>query len=486
MQLVDEDGQLKLIEKLRIERNQINEELVKLNTELDFSKDQNSEWLGFIEQAAKSITEKSGLLQTIDQELLQIKNELMSGDDDNNVSDKSLDMLAQKLAASTEKVNEINIEFLKKQSQENNVQLELDYNQQQETQIKASIQQNDQIRTQLIEENATNQQKVEELKNKLLGSYEHKKKFEQQLTDAEQTYFKVRGEVNEKEDELKAVNRKIADCQSIINSIKDKQTSFEFTISSIYERVDLEFGMTKEFINEFVLDEEDERSVGEIELQVNKLKSRYHNFGEVNPMALEAYEEMKERYDSISSQRVDIVSSKASLLETIQEIELKATDQYMDAFNRVKTNFKEVFRSLFSEDDDCDLVLLEGESPLEANIEIVAKPKGKKPKSLSQLSGGEKTLTATALLFALYLLKPAPFCIFDEVDAPLDDTNVQKFNKIVKKFSGESQFIIVTHNKLTMAVVDTLYGVYMQEQGVSNLSQVDFRNYKYEPVLSAN
>ncbi len=486
VQSVDEEGQLQVIERLRIEQNQINEELVKLNTELDFSKEQNSEWLGFIEQAAKSITDKTSLLSTIDQELLQIKNELMSGDNDNSVSDKSLDMLAQKLAASTETVNEINIEFLKKQSQQNNVQLELDYNQQQESQIKASIQQNDQIKTQLIEENATNQQKVEELKNQLLSSYEHKKKFEQQLTDAEQTYFKVRGEVNEKEDQLKTINRKIADCQSIINSIKDKQTSFEFTISSIYERVDLEFGMTKEFIDGFVIDEEDERTVGEIELQVNKLKSRYHNFGEVNPMALEAYEEMKERYDSISSQRQDIVSSKESLLETIKEIELKATDQYMDAFNRVKTNFKEVFRSLFSEDDDCDLVLLEGDSPLEANIEIVAKPKGKKPKSLSQLSGGEKTLTATALLFALYLLKPAPFCIFDEVDAPLDDTNVQKFNKIVKKFSADSQFIIVTHNKLTMAVVDTLYGVYMQEQGVSNLSQVDFRNYKYEPILSVN
>jgi len=204
----------------------------------------------------------------------------------------------------------------------------------------------------------------------------------------------------------------------------------------------------------------------------------------VNPLALEAFEEMKERYDNISSQRQDILSSKDSLLETIEEIELKATDQYMDAFNRVKANFKEVFRSLFSEDDDCDLVLLEGDSPLDANIEIIAKPKGKKPKSLSQLSGGEKTLTATALLFALYLLKPAPFCIFDEVDAPLDDTNVQKFNKIIKKFSERSQFIIVTHNKLTMAEVDVLYGVYMQEQGVSGLSPVDFRNYKYEPVVT--
>jgi chromosome segregation protein len=483
---LDEQKQFQLIENLKVEQSQINEELVKLKTELDFSREQNSEWLGFIESAAKSIVEKQSFLQTIETELTQIREELTSDTGDNEISDKSLDMLAQKLAESTEKVNAVNIEYLKKQSQENSVQLELDYNQQQEVQIRESIQQNDQIKANLTKENEENQAKAKLLENKLLAGYEHKKSFEEQLTNAEQSYFKVRGEINEKEDALKALHRKIAECQSVVNGIKDKQTSFEFTISGIYERVDLEFGMTKEFIDSFELDEDDERSLGEIELQVNKLKSRYHNFGEVNPLALEAYEEMKERYDSISSQREDIVTSKASLLETIEEIELKATDQYMDAFNRVKVNFKEVFRSLFSEDDDCDLVLLEGASPLEANIEIVAKPKGKKPKSLSQLSGGEKTLTATALLFALYLLKPAPFCIFDEVDAPLDDTNVQKFNKIIKKFSGESQFIIVTHNKLTMAEVDVLYGVYMAEQGVSGLSPVDFRDYKYDPIVSAN
>ena len=132
---------------------------------------------------------------------------------------------------------------------------------------------------------------------------------------------------------------------------------------------------------------------------------------------------------------------------------------------------------MFTEDDTCDLVLLEPEDPLESHIDIIAKPKGKKPKSLSQLSGGEKTLTATALLFALYLLKPAPFCIFDEVDAPLDDANIEKFNRIIKKFSGQSQFVIVTHNKATMAAVDVLYGVYMQEQGVSSVTPVDFRNF---------
>jgi chromosome segregation protein len=152
----------------------------------------------------------------------------------------------------------------------------------------------------------------------------------------------------------------------------------------------------------------------------------------------------------------------------------------MVAFTEVRTNFQKVFRTLFTEDDKCDLVLLDEDNPLESKIDIIAKPKGKRPQIIDQLSGGEKTLTATALLFALYLLKPAPFCIFDEVDAPLDDTNIDKFNKIIQQFSKESQFIIVTHNKQTMSHVDVIYGVTMQEQGISKVVPVDFRNLKDE------
>jgi chromosome segregation protein len=149
----------------------------------------------------------------------------------------------------------------------------------------------------------------------------------------------------------------------------------------------------------------------------------------------------------------------------------------------VRLFFIDAFRSLFTSDDTADLILLDPENPLESGIEIVAKPKGKRPQSISQLSGGEKTLTATALLFSLYLLKPAPFCIFDEVDAPLDDANIEKFNNIIKDFSKDSQFIIVTHNKQTMAAVDTIYGVYMAEQGVSAVAPVDFRSLKNDLVL---
>jgi chromosome segregation protein len=169
----------------------------------------------------------------------------------------------------------------------------------------------------------------------------------------------------------------------------------------------------------------------------------------------------------------------------MKEIEDTATKRFMEAFSQVRENFIEVFRSLFTEDDACDLILLEPEDPLASPIEIIAKPKGKRPKTLSQLSGGEKTLTAIALLFGLYLLKPAPFCIFDEVDAPLDDANIEKFNRIIKRFSSESQFIIITHNKLTMAAVDVIYGVYMEEQGVSNLTPVDFRSLKHGSLVQS-
>ena len=199
--------------------------------------------------------------------------------------------------------------------------------------------------------------------------------------------------------------------------------------------------------------------------------------GPINPMAMEAYEEIKERYDFITTQKEDLLKAKESLLNTIGEIDQVAKETFTAAFEEIKANFINVFRTLFTEEDDCDLRLADPDNPLESSIEIMAKPKGKRPLTINQLSGGEKTLTATSLLFAIYLIKPAPFCIFDEVDAPLDDANIDKFNNIIRKFSNESQFIIVTHNKRTMASTDVIYGVTMTEaeQGVSKVVPVDLR-----------
>ena len=208
----------------------------------------------------------------------------------------------------------------------------------------------------------------------------------------------------------------------------------------------------------------------------DRMKKRMENMGEINPTAIEAFTEMKKRYEFILEQKNDLVTAKDSLLQTIQEVEATANQQFLDTYNKVRENFQKVFKALFTEEDTADMVLINPENLAETGIEIIAKPKGKRPASIQQLSGGEKTLTATALLFAIYLIKPAPFCILDEVDAPLDDANVGKFTNMIKQFSENSQFIIVTHNKQTMGAVDVIYGVTMQEPGVSKLVPVDFRN----------
>ena len=192
-------------------------------------------------------------------------------------------------------------------------------------------------------------------------------------------------------------------------------------------------------------------------------------------MAMEAYEEIKERHEFITNQKQDLITAKESLMTTIGEIDDVAKTTFLDAFEKIRENFEKVFRTLFTEEDDCELKLTDPENPLDSAIEIMAKPKGKKPLTINQLSGGEKTLTATSLLFAIYLLKPAPFCIFDEVDAPLDDANIDKFNEIIREFSKDSQFIIVTHNKRTMSSTDVIYGITMIEQGVSRVVPVDLR-----------
>jgi chromosome segregation protein len=240
------------------------------------------------------------------------------------------------------------------------------------------------------------------------------------------------------------------------------------------ERLDVEFKIQLEDI--LGQDRTGEVTLEELQEKADRMRKRLENLGEVNPMAVEAFQEMKKRYDFIVEQKTDLVDAKDSLLKTIEEVEATANQKFLETFNLVRENFQKVFKTLFTEDDQCDLILENPEDLAETGIDVIAKPKGKRPSSLTQLSGGERTLTATALLFAIYLIKPAPFCILDEVDAPLDDANVGKFTNMIRQFSENSQFIIVTHNKMTMSAVDVIYGVTMQEPGVSKLVSVDFRS----------
>jgi chromosome segregation protein len=198
------------------------------------------------------------------------------------------------------------------------------------------------------------------------------------------------------------------------------------------------------------------------------------NLGPINLLAYSEYEKEKERMDFLHKQRDDLIASEKDLIKTIGEINSTAENIFLETFEAIRVNFKKIFQTLFDEGDEADLKLEEGVDPLESKIEIIGKPKGKRPTSVELLSGGEKTLTAIALLFAIYLVKPSPFCILDEVDAPLDDTNIVRFTKLLKEFSDNTQFIIVTHNKRTMEVAENMYGVTTQEEGISKLVGVQF------------
>jgi chromosome segregation protein len=215
-------------------------------------------------------------------------------------------------------------------------------------------------------------------------------------------------------------------------------------------------------------------SEAEAREKVHDLRDRIRSMGPVNALALDEYETEKERFDFLSTQLIDLEKAEVTLLETIQEINTTAAARFDETFQAIRTNFAELFRDLFGGEATADVVLVDESDPLESAIEVFARPRGKRPSVLAQLSGGEKTLTAIALLFAIYLVKPSPFCILDEVDAPLDDANITRFMHLIRKFAESTQFILVTHNKRTMEAADRMYGVTMQEQGVSSLVGVRF------------
>ena len=311
----------------------------------------------------------------------------------------------------------------------------------------------------------------------LIKLYNQKDKLEIELSNYENKYQNSRSKTDSIDREIRQ-NQNIKDQNLIlINEYKNEIHDLALELNSVKERIKIEFEIELE---DSELDEEifKEKTDDSIVNRINKIKEKIDKIGQINPLAMETYNEMKERYEFIVKEKNDLIEAKESLLKTIDEIDKSAKDNFLKSFEKIKIYFKDVFRSLFVEDDDCDLILSDENNPLESSIDILAKPKGKKPISINQLSGGEKTLTATSLLFAVYLLKPAPFCVFDEVDAPLDDNNIDKFNKIIKKFSKDSQFIIVTHNKRTMLNTDIIYGITMPEQGVSKVVPVDLRNLK--------
>jgi len=305
---------------------------------------------------------------------------------------------------------------------------------------------------------------------------------EDRLQELEESYQQLRTRREERQEKLSAKQEELDEVEERIREKHRERESQYDRIRSIEEQIH-ELQGEKRSVRERIQDRygteiepnrlEEESSEGELEQDIQTLRSRIDRMGPVNLAVKEEFEEEQERLDFLTDQRDDLLEAKEDLLETIDRIDREASEQFNEVFSSIRENFHRTF-SMFFPGGEADLQLTSDEDPLDVDIDIQASPAGKKLQSLRMLSAGEKTLTAIALLFAIYLVKPSPFCILDEVDAPLDDNNSQIFREVLNDFVTDTQFIVVTHNKITMESVNYMYGITMEDEGVSRVVSVSF------------
>ncbi|HSH74495.1 MAG TPA: hypothetical protein VLA09_02230, partial [Longimicrobiales bacterium] len=283
---------------------------------------------------------------------------------------------------------------------------------------------------------------------------------------------------------LAAAERRVRQARTEERAASDRRHALELErqelggrIERIRERLEGEWGRSLE-----VLLEEAERVEGEpatLQAELEELVQALNALGPVNMLAVEEHTEELERLNFLSGQREDLVEARNDLRTAIREINKTATDLFLGTFEQIRENFRQTFLRLF-EGGEADIWLQESEDPLESPIEIHASPRGKRTQRIDLLSGGERALTALSLLFGIYLVKPSPFCVLDEVDAPLDENNIGRFIKLLQDFKGQTQFVVITHNPRTIEAADWIYGVTMEEPGVSTIVGV-----KLEEALEA-
>ncbi|MBC2596363.1 chromosome segregation protein SMC [Ruficoccus amylovorans] len=326
------------------------------------------------------------------------------------------------------------------------------------------------------------------------------------IREAENELGGERTELREKETALNGCEVKLAEERSQTNFLAEKvRTEYEREIMYIDWKAEL-WAADEKFETRLKLDDIDEdegliaKSKGErgeptaedfaamddtdwpvVEAEIRDLRNRIHSLGAVNLVAIEEYAELKERYDFLNSQSEDLWKSKEELLKAIDEINATSQKMFSETFEQIRKNFKFTFEKLFG-GGVADLALIEAEDILDSGIEITARPPGTKLKTLSLLSGGQRTMTAVGLLFAIYMVKPSPFAVLDELDAPLDDANIGRFVGILKQFTKYSQFLVVTHSKRTVSAADSIYGVTMQERGVTRLVSMRFNSDTEEAI----
>lgn len=364
-------------------------------------------------------------------------------------------------------VQDIRIEVLNLENQRDNLQF-------QKRTAEESVTELTKRQSEINKEIAVEQQLQKDLKRQMTAG-------EKALTKANAVVSKKRSILDLKKEtvletfnEIESIQTKIREEQHSRESLLDDLKEAELEISEFDQRIKLIIERIKDRYNENIpIEMQVAETIVELEERIEKINRSIENIGPINMAVKDEHDAETERLELLAEQKEDLVESEENLQETIQEIDKEARKLFIETFDQIKINFEKLF-AMFFEGGNGSLRLIGDPDPLDADIAIQAQPPGKKNNTLRMLSAGEKSLTAIALLFAIYQFKPSPYCILDEVDAPLDDVNIRKFTKVLEAFADDTQFIVVTHNKLTMEAANYLYGVTMEKKGISKLVSVKF------------
>ncbi|MDO8602362.1 MAG: chromosome segregation protein SMC [Candidatus Omnitrophota bacterium] len=301
-----------------------------------------------------------------------------------------------------------------------------------------------------------------------------------ELSDVEVVCAEITGKAASYETKLKEIDKQINDIRSNAHSVDLQKAELNYSIENLTQRIR---DIYKTELGEFQL-AEDWQAVDKVALKTNveDMRAQLDAMGAVNLVAIEENKELQDRFVFLTTQRDDLLKAKDSLMEAISKINKTTKDLFVETFNSIQGEFRNFFKMLFGGGDG-ELILLDDTNVLECGIEIVARPPGKRLQNVSLLSGGEKALTAVALIFAIFKVKPSPFCVLDEIDAPLDESNVDRFSRSLDMFTNTSQFIVITHNKKTIDKANVMYGITMQQSGVSKVVSVKFSDSKKQEAV---
>jgi chromosome segregation protein len=317
-------------------------------------------------------------------------------------------------------------------------------------------------------------ERIEELRK-------NKEEVQSLFTQVRQHRERLQRERDALEHEVRYTQQSLRKYEEQLHNLEVRVNRYDVELNHLLQKLSEEYQMTFERAkSQYGVPDEPAQA----ERQVRSLKQKISQLGEVNLGAIEEYKRLTERLQFLKTQEEDLLKAKQSLYEIIQQLEEEMGKRFLEAFERIREEYQDVFVKMFG-GGRADLRLSDPNNLLETGIEIVAQPPGKKLQQLSLLSGGERSLAAIALLFAVLRIKPVPFCFLDEVDAALDEANLTRFTRYMREFASKTQFIVITHRKHTMEGADVLYGITMQESGVSKLVSVKLEEYDEQREVAA-